>query len=185
MLNLKYHCVSCKKDLEQDMLYCDTCMSGFEDRFVKCPECGCAIAGDDDFCAHCLTVFPKARGTPKPLKDDRARSRSKSRSPKDDLVNDAGKKNTMANDNQQNLVIDRPAEIWDVIMAPAYKKSKRKSAGRGKKIAIVIIVIVLLTGIAGVFAYFNWETVTGMLPFLENIRNLIVNKKICTFSITL
>ena len=176
MHDLGFCCVSCKKDLEQDTLYCDTCKAGYEDRFVKCPECGCAIVGDDDFCVHCLTVFPKGRGTSKLIKDDRSRSRGLSKSPGDDLVNNTGLKNTTANDSQQNPVMDRPAYIWDVLIAPAHKKSKHKSTGRGKKIAFAIIVIAFLSVIAGVLVYFNWETVTDWLPFLdpflENIRNL-------------
>ena len=43
MSSAKYFCVHCGRELNPKTLHCDSCKVGFEDRFVKCANCGTLI----------------------------------------------------------------------------------------------------------------------------------------------
>ena len=66
-------------------------------------------------------------------------------------------------------------DIWEVLRAPAYKKTTSTSTGQRRKKApisknpknklILAIILLALLGTGGVLGYLFWETIAGFLPF--------------------
>ena len=162
MNKFNYYCVQCRKTLDKDNLYCDDCKLSFEDRFFKCRECGCAVIIGDDFCSHCLTVYPKGAGEPQPPNDAGQKI-----DPPAELPQQLMPPKEVLADIPPYLDMSRPPEVWDVMNAPAYRNTKNKRKGRGKKMVLIALLIVLLIGAAAVFAYFNREVIAQLLSYMD------------------
>ena len=182
MSDANFNCIYCGNGLEQKSLRCKGCGRDFKHRLHKCPECGYQTIDGDKFCLRCGMDIPKNITLKFMGNEEKQKRPAVGNTPPNETIsrgidlprlpaasktkNVPASKKSEANGSPLYHDIGRPSEIWDVLRAPAHKKAKPKPARRGKKIAVAAVLILLLLGLAGFFAYLNWDALAGMLPFM-------------------